>query len=324
MKPKFNFLIFTVGFLCVIGFLLSRSSRSLTGPGAETTSEVNERENKQALQKNPGPEPKSFSRSQLEITFAMIEAEQDPMRREELIQAAVKAVEDIDLTAVIAALQNESQTRLAGELQLRLIRRWAANDPATAADWITREISGEARQEAINNVAIEWANQNFWEAIDWAKRLPIADEQQKALLNAAYEEARTAPQDALVAAVDFLEGSAQSELATHAAAQWAAVAPWEAVTWAKQITDDSLREQVLAAVAMAWSDRDPAQAANLAVQALSPGRLQDNAIIAVVQRWAQKQPEAAAAWVNQFPRGLLRDTAIALLPPAVDQLKPAL
>jgi hypothetical protein len=51
-------------------------------------------------------------------------------------------------------------------------------------------------------------------------------------------------------------------------------------------------------------------AASLAADALPPGRLQDDAVARIAQRWSQRQPEIAAAWVEQFPRGELKRAAV--------------
>jgi hypothetical protein len=71
-----------------------------------------------------------------------------------------------------------------------------------------------------------------------------------------------------------------------------------------------LRASVLAGESVAWAKQDPESAADLAVQELPAGRLQEDTVISIIQRWAQQAPEAAAAWVDQFPPGPLRTVAI--------------
>ena len=55
---------------------------------------------------------------------------------------------------------------------------------------------------------------------------------------------------------------------------------------------------------------DPAAAATLAIKSVAPGKPQDDAVVGIVQRWVQQQPNDAAAWVTAFPEGPLRDTAM--------------
>lgn len=96
----------------------------------------------------------------------------------------------------------------------------------------------------------------------------------------------------------------------RAASEWAATDPESAVAWAHQIADPTLRDSVLAGVAAAWGDADPVAAATLAAKGLPPGRQQADAVIAIVQRWAQTDPQAAAQWVAEFPESTLRATAL--------------
>jgi hypothetical protein len=78
----------------------------------------------------------------------------------------------------------------------------------------------------------------------------------------------------------------------------------------KQIEDDSLRSQLVAVVATVLSQSDAASAAEIALSALSPGRMQDDAVVGIVQRWTQRDAASAAAWVAAFPEGALRTAAV--------------
>ena len=59
-----------------------------------------------------------------------------------------------------------------------------------------------------------------------------------------------------------------------------------------------------------WRSRMGALAATLAAQALEGGDEQDRTAVSIVQRWVQKSPQAAAAWVAQFPEGPARAAAL--------------
>ena len=249
----------------------------------------------------------------LEITLAAARTESDPMRGEELLSAVVGNTAPRDVPALLDALSTRNQDGVLRDLELRLLRRWAENDPRSAADWVTRTAAGPLRTEAINSISIAWASQDPAAAANWARQLPAIAERQSALLQTAYEAARTAPQEALTLAAELNAGPARNDLVTHAAMQWAATEPEKAAKWAGQIQDRPLRERVLSTIAAAWGDTDPAAAARLAVDSLHPGRLQDEAVIGIVARWVQTGPEGATAWVAQFPAGQLRESALAIL-----------
>lgn len=91
--------------------------------------------------------------------------------------------------------------------------------------------------------------------------------------------------------------------------QWASRDGEQAAAWARQIADANLRGKLLRDVAVGWAERNPVAAGTLAVSDIASGRQQDDAIVSIVQRWAQQQPEAAADWVEQFPEGELKRTA---------------
>src|SRR5436190_9745208 len=64
-----------------------------------------------------------------------IPSENDPSQREEWLQDSINGIAAADLPAAVLLLQKENPTTAELDLQARLIRQWAANDPATAASW---------------------------------------------------------------------------------------------------------------------------------------------------------------------------------------------
>jgi len=239
-----------------------------------------------------------------------LQAETNPMEQAQKLASLAEGVAAADLPEAIAFLNEAKPTRLGQALELRLLRQWAGNEPQTAANWVSQLSPGTVRPEALNAVAIVWANQNLSEAVQWLRQLPGEGERTEALVTAAYEAARTQPVEALNLATDLPPGESRNDLIIHAASQWAAQAPAAAAEWASRIPDGNLREQVMAEVSTAWGETDPVAAATFATQSLAPGKPQSDAVVGVVQRWAPKQPAAAAAWVAEFPAGALRDTAL--------------
>jgi len=205
--------------------------------------------------------------------------------------------------------EGETDSEEAGDLTVRLVREWAESDAKAAAAWAEHLPPGGARQESINGVAIIWSNQDLDGAIRWTWQLPAGEERDGALASVAYEAARTEPATALALAAELPATPERDTLVQHAALQWAAGSPVEAALWARQLPDETLRERVLSNIATAWGEADPVVASQFAVLGLAPGRTQDDAVIGIVQRWVQKNPEAAAKWVSGFPEGALAETA---------------
>jgi hypothetical protein len=228
----------------------------------------------------------------------------------------VDSVAITDLPTVVRELQElqtQKPTVFGRELQLHLLRHWAEKDVRSATDWITQMPARGDRQEALTAAANAWAGQNLADATTWARQLPDGEEQQKVLESIADEAVYEHPVKALELATTLTPSSTRNETIGRAAAAWTRNAPEDAVSWAKQISDPESREQVITSIAAAWGESDPVAAGTLAASSFRPGPLQDQAVIAVVQRWAQTDASGAKAWIEQFPEGSLRQTAMAEL-----------
>jgi hypothetical protein len=191
-----------------------------------------------------------------------------------------------------------------------LLRRWAAADVASVAAWAERSPAGSSRQLALEILAIEWANTDLSSTAEWARQLPDATEQQTLLLAAANEAVRTDPVEALRLAVEFPEATEGRDTIRRAAMEWASKDAAGAMEWAKTIPDEALRHTILAAEFVAWAETAPDAAATHALESLPDGRLLDDTLVSIVQRWAQTDARAAAAWVERFPPGPLRAAAV--------------
>lgn len=263
---------------------------------------------RQAASVNNSIREKSPRQIFLEKAVAAIQAEDDLEKRDEMLSAFA---DQIPVADIQFTLQDLSDLGLAGsEASQRLLRRWAGDDGQAAAAWSEQLPAGQVRADALSAVAIEWADAALKDAAIWAGRLPDEVERQTAVLAVANEAVRCDPVAAVRLANELPVSRTRDWLLEHATMQWASQDGEEAATWARQIADVNLRETLLRAVAVGWADSDPVAAGTLVVSGISNQRRQADAIVSVVQRWAQQQPEAAAAWVEQFPEGELKQSAM--------------
>ncbi len=235
--------------------------------------------------------------------------ESDEALRQEKQDALLQNMALADIPDALDYLGGQPPTEFTEGLMVQLVRRWAEDNPRAAADWIAQHpmpCSAEAR----NGVAIVWANQDFAKALEWVRQWPDPQERGSGLLSIAYEEVRTQPLEALKLAVELPASSARDDLVKFAATQWGATDPEAAAAWAEQIGDAGLGQRTLAMIATVWGETDPAAAARLALDALPPGREQDDAVVGIVQRWVQQEPETAVVWVEQFPEGKMKQAAL--------------
>jgi hypothetical protein len=190
------------------------------------------------------------------------------------------------------------------------IRSWARENPSAAATWAAQQADPVVRQEALNQVALAWAESDVTKAIAWAAQLPADEIQSDILVNLGYEAARKDPRQALDLTGLMSPSRNRDDLVIHAVSQWADLDALAATEWACTIPELTLRERVLASITTAVADQNPEAAVMLITEALWPGASQNQAAIATVQRWSQQDPQGAKDWVQQFPAGELKDTAL--------------
>jgi hypothetical protein len=215
--------------------------------------------------------------------------------------------------AAFIRLQRDELDDAAREAFILALRAWAENDPANAGAWSARLPIGTIRGEALDNVAIVWANKEYSEAVAWAEQLVDSDEQSRVIGCIANEVVRAEPVEALRLAVGLASGVVRDELMLRSIREWATRDAAAAVAWSQQIPDGPLRERILAAAATEWGDSDPVAAATFVASNMPTGRTQADAVVSIVQRWAQQDFEGAIGWVAMFPAGDLRTDALSVI-----------
>jgi hypothetical protein len=181
------------------------------------------------------------------------------------------------------------------------VREWAETNPSAAAAWVGALGRGSRRSSALQQVAIAWADKDLQAAASWLHSLPADESRPDAVLAFAYEAARTDPRAALTEAGALAPTPERNQALLHAVSQWSVSDSSSALAWSMQVPDAALRLQLISAVAVAAADSSPQTAAKLVALALEAGPQQETTAVAVIQRWAESAPEAAADWVLQFP-----------------------
>jgi len=244
------------------------------------------------------------------LGLAAIGAETDPDHRSQAIDAFVASVSDADFRATLETLAHDS-CLVAAELSKRLARRWAETNAPAAAAWASGLNEGPVRLGVFEQIAIARANSDLAAAMGWVKGLPPGgDSKSAAALSIGYEATRTDPLEALDLASGLSPTRERDDLLVHAISQWSAADSGSAAAWAMNVEDPSLRARLIGAVAIAGAEQDGRNAATLAVSDLVAGPEQDRAIVSIVERWAQRSPQAAASWVAQFPEVPSREAAV--------------
>jgi hypothetical protein len=247
---------------------------------------------------------------QLLAKLTALHEEEEEDRRELLLTHTVAWIERRGLAAVLDLLYRTGALAELQEVQQRLIQRLAKRNPKLAAS-IAFNRGGPEQGEWIDTVMIAWAERDINDAVGWLESLPPSDVRYRGQLSVAREATRTQPETAIRVASRLPPSPERDALLEQAASEWATAAPEVTLIWLSELDDDPLKERLIGSIAATLSEGDSIGAAGMALDAITEGKLQQDVVVAVVQRWTQRDPVAAAEWVSQFPEDSLRAAAIA-------------
>lgn len=184
----------------------------------------------------------------------------------------------------------------------------AAGAAATRADVVGA--SEELTVDRVRTLALEWSGRSWSDAVAWAEGLPAGELREVGFLTLALEAARVEPLKALALGLKMAPTADREGMMVNAATQLATQEPDLAAQWAAGLPNSRLRDRMLSQVAAVWGERDPRAASTMVLEQLAAGQSRNNALVGIVQRWVQVQPEAAASWAVSFPEGALRDASV--------------
>jgi hypothetical protein len=229
-----------------------------------------------------------------------LDAVPELMEREERICRFVASVPEDQIRTVLDECV-EAEGDSASAFAVSLVRRWAENEPLAAAAWALELRHMPVAELASREVAWAWSESDLGSALAWARRIPNLDQREVVLLALGYEAARQDPAQATEIASELRPGPERQDLLVYATGQWAGLRPEEALGWLWGADQGRADPAALAVVAVGASESVPELSLRMAIEKLSAGERQNRSVIAILQRWAQQDPESAADWVARFP-----------------------
>ncbi|MGV3757792.1 MAG: hypothetical protein ACO1QS_20620 [Verrucomicrobiota bacterium] len=233
--------------------------------------------------------------------------EKDQLLRSDYFVRQVEMLVDEDVPLVLQRLDDDLRHSEFGTL---LVRRWTESSSQAAAEWVRQLSAGEGRDGLMTQVAMVWSNLDLNSANSWAQSLTEEGDQTKVKLIMVEEAIRQDPVSALEMANGLPPGTGREQLVIRALNEWAAREPVAALQSVASITEPAWQQQLRASLIPTIASIDGSSGARLATTWLTAGPEQELAAVAVVQRWAQESPEAAAEWVDRFPAGSMRLAAV--------------
>lgn len=182
-------------------------------------------------------------------------------------------------------------------------------DPRVAACLAENWDAGQVREGLLTEVGREWAVRDPDGALAWAQALGNAGERNDVLGDVCAQISQADPAQAVAVAVRLGIGQGNGVL-ENAAQLWAGKDFGSALDWALRQPQGDVRDRLLSRIAYAEAQTSPAGAAGIVADSISPGPIQDEAVIAVVHQWGLRDSAAALGWVSGLPQEALRERAL--------------
>lgn len=165
-----------------------------------------------------------------------------------------------------------------------------------------------ARENAVRDLAGEWAKQSPLAAERWARSLDDPADRERALTHVCLEVAAQDPREALRIAQ---ENELHQGMVESTAARWAAADFDAAFAWVEAMPHGESRDRLLSRFIQGHATKAPAEAAEMLSKSALCATPHEEAVIAIVHQWLLKDPEAVGQWVDRFPEGSVRARALA-------------
>lgn len=181
---------------------------------------------------------------------------------------------------------------------LRLIRQWAAAEPAAAAGWALRQrdIPADLALAAVFDALAAQPDLAVEFALTFTQQHPERADDIGRYLIAALSRAGAYEHAAAFAASG--EGNAAVDWITAAYFNWGRNDPQRALRTVEAMSSADLRQTAFQALVSGWAKTDPVRLLEN-YPAFPPGWDQRFAVVTGLRAWIELDPEAAAEWVKR-------------------------
>lgn len=214
---------------------------------------------------------------------------------------------DLEL-ALASTVQQERENALT-----KLLPVLVARDAHAAARFAELYTSRQMREPLLRGVAHLWAAQDAAGALAWAETLSDINERDATISDVCAQVALNDAARAVQMRERYAPSTEPDAALENFMQQWATQDLQAALQWTAARPQGKQRDLLLERIAFVQSQTEPSNAARLIVEHVPEGQVQTEAIMTVLHQWANRNPAAAAEWVDRFPQGALRQRANAEL-----------
>jgi len=244
----------------------------------------------------------------IETRLRALLEDEDPAAREQQIAELDALLSGTNGLAILGQLPPDLMNFALG---LPSFQSWLADDPRTAADWLSSQ-SGIS-ETRVSNMIHDWSAKDPVGLQQYLASLPDSDWKQKSFAVAGKQLVENDPIAAIGLARQMDSGPPQAGILEQATAQWAKSDFDSAAQWARQIGDAPLRERLIATAAVSLAANDPTQGAAELLQSVESDEIFQKSAAEIAGVWAKQNPMAAGEWVANLPENGARQSALANL-----------
>jgi hypothetical protein len=187
-------------------------------------------------------------------------------------------------------------------------QKWMFAHPADALAWMSEHV--EISEARVLTVLQDWNENDHEEYRRYLDALPESEWKQKVLVAASHQALADDPATAIAHAQQLRSAELRTGLLELATKEWARRDAEAAGLWVGEVPDLKLQEQLRGALAVGYADIAPEFAAGWIVATLPPGKTLERSAAEIAGAWARQDPAAAAAWIERFPEGEMRQLAV--------------
>jgi len=204
--------------------------------------------------------------------------------------------------------------QLKGDALERTITRFLAEvtveNPGSAEDVLNFLPHGETKSHAMYGIARELASENPPMAASWAKQIEEESLRSTALRNVIEKWYAQDPEGARAYVAGSMAGTEQVAAVMRIAEFWGASDPSSAAAWAQALPVPEARDAAVVYLVSGWARKDPPAATQWALTLPESEQSRAEAIDGALSFWALLDGAAAAAYAEQLPAGVSRDTCL--------------
>ncbi len=243
------------------------------------------------------------------IDVSSISQERDSYRQAKEINDYVNSLRPEDLPRAVHELGLRSDAAAHPTL-LALIGRWAEVDPQGALARMHKKGSRVELVLLALDVYGPLAARNPDEALRQARQLPAGQPREYAMMAIVKQVTKDDPVKALEIVEKVGSNQLLAEFSPAIFAQWGAKDIDKATQAALQLPDPKERNQYIQTMANALAQKDP-QAAVAWLNQIPAGPAHESAQNGVISTWGYLDPQAAIAWAKNLPDATTRNTLLA-------------